>query len=92
MQTSLQRIAEKSALQKEYRFQNLMILLTAGFLHWCWKKLNKKSAPGVDRVTAWQYGENLEGNIAKLVESAKGGWYRAKLILRRFIPKAGGKS
>lgn len=91
MQTSLQRIAEKSALQKEYRFQNLMILLTAGFLHRCWKKLNKKSAPGVDRVTAWQYGENLEGNIAKLVESAKGGWYRAKLILRRFIPKPGGK-
>ncbi len=91
MQTSLQRIAEKSALQKEHRFQNLMILLTAGFLHWCWKKLNKKSAPGVDRVTALQYGENLEGNIAKLVESAKGGWYRAKLILRRFIPKPGGK-
>jgi len=91
MQTSLQRIAEKSALQKEHRFQNLMILLTAVFLHWCWKKLNKKSAPGVDRVTAWQYGENLEGNIAKLVESAKEGWYRAKLILRRFIPKPGGK-
>ena len=91
MQTSLQRIAEKSALHKEHRFQNLMILLTAGFLLWCWKKLNKKSAPGVDRVTAWQYGENLEGNIAKLVESVKGGWYRAKLILRRFIPKAGGK-
>ena len=91
MQTSLQRIAEKSALQKEYRFQNLMILLTTGFLHWCWKKLNKKSAPGVDRVTAWQYRENLEGNIAKLVESVKGGWYRAKLILRRFIPNPGGK-
>ncbi len=91
MQTSMQRIAEKSALQKAYRFQNLMILLTAGFLQWCWKKLNKKSAPGVDRVTAWQFGENLESNIATLVESVKGGWYRAKLILRRFIPKPGGK-
>ena len=91
MPTSLQRIAEKSALHKEHRFQNLMILLTAGFLLWCWKRLNKKSAPGVDMVTAWQYGENLEGNIAKLVESIRGGWYRAKLILRRFIPKPGGK-
>jgi retron-type reverse transcriptase len=60
-------------------------------LHWCWKKLNKKSAPGVDLVTAWQYGENLEGNIAKLVASVKGGRYRAKLTLRRFIPKPGGK-
>ena len=91
MPTSLQRIAEKSALHKEHRFQNLMILLTAGFLHWCWRKLNKKSAPGVDRVTAWQYKENLEGNIAKLVESVKGGWYRAKLVLRRFISKGGGR-
>jgi len=91
MLTSLQRIAAKSALHKEHRFQNLSILLTAGFQLWCWKKLCKKSAPGVDRVTAWQYEENLEGNIAKLAESVKGGWYRAKLILRRFIPKAGGK-
>ncbi len=91
MQTSLRGIAEKSALHKEHRFQNLMILITAGFLLCCWKKLNKKSAPGVDRVTARQYGENLECNIAKLVESVKGGWYRAKLIFRRFIPKPGGK-
>jgi len=91
MQTSLRRIAEKSALHEEHRFQNLMILITVGFLMCCWRKLNRKSAPGVDRVTAWQYGENLEGDIAKLVESVKGGWYRAKLILRRFIPKLGGK-
>ena len=91
MLTSLRRIAEKSALHKEHRFQNLMILLTAGFQLWCWKKLNRKSAPGVDRVTVRQYEENLEGNIAKLVESVKGGWYRAKLVLRRFIPKGDGK-
>ena len=91
MPTSLRRIAEKSALHKEHRFQNLFILLTAGFLQWCWRKLNKKSAPGVDRVKAWQYEENLASNIAGLVESVKGGWYRAKLVLRRFIPKGGGK-
>ena len=91
MLTSLQRIAEKSTLHKERRFQNLYILLTAGFLHQCWRKLNKKSAPGIDRVTARQYDEKLEGNIAKLVESVKGGWYRAKSVLRRFIPKGGGK-
>jgi len=91
MLTSLQRIAGKSALHKEHRFQNLFILLTAGFLHQCWRKLCKKSAPGIDRVTARQYEENLEGNIAKLVESVKGRWYRAKLVLRRFIPKGGGK-
>ena len=67
------------------------MLLTFEFLQWCWKKLNKKSAPGVDKVTAYQYNVNLNDNIANLVESVKGGWYRAKLILRRFIPKLGGK-
>ena len=91
MQTSLQRIAEKSALQKEHRFQNLMMLLTFNLLEWCWKKLNKGSAPGVDRITAKEYGENLNSNIADLLDSVKKGSYRAKLILRRYIPKLGGK-
>ena len=91
MPTSLRRIAEKSALRKDHRFQNLFILLTAGLLHWCWKKLNKKSAPGVDRETVKEYGENLRSNTEKLAESVKRGWYRAKLVLRRYIPKPGGK-
>jgi len=91
MQTSLQRIAEKSALHGEHRFQNLMGLIGAGMLYWCWKLLNRKSAPGVDLVTYWQYGEKLRDNVTNLVERVKGGWYRAKLVLRRFIPKPGGK-
>lgn len=91
MQTSLQGIAEKSALHKDHRFQNLMGLIDTGMLYWCWKLLNRKSAPGVDRVTYWQYGERLTYYVPNLVERVKGGWYRAKLVLRRFIPKAGGK-
>ena len=91
MQTSLRGIAEKSALHKDHRFQNLMGLIDAGLLYWCWKYLNRKSAPGVDRVTYWQYGERLTDHIADLAERVKRGWYRAKLVLRRFIPKPGGK-
>ena len=91
MQTSLRGIAKKSALFKEHRFQNLMGILTTGFLMWCWGFLNKKSAPGVDRVSAGQYAENLESNISELMEKTRRGCYRAKLVLRRFIPKPGGK-
>ncbi len=91
MQTSLQGIAEKSALHGDHRFQNLMGLIGTGMLYWCWKLLNRKSAPGVDLVTYWQYGEKLRDNVTNLVERVKGGWYRAKLVLRRFIPKPGGK-
>jgi RNA-directed DNA polymerase len=92
MQTSLRGIAEKSALHKDHRFQNLMRLIDARMLYRCWKFLNRKSAPGVDRVTYWQYGERLTDHIVDLVEPVKGGLYRAKLVLRRFIPKPGGKT
>lgn len=47
--------------------------------------------PGVDRVTYWQYGERLTDHVTNLVERVEGGWYRAKLVLRHFIPKPGGK-
>jgi group II intron reverse transcriptase/maturase len=91
MQTSLRGIAEKAALHKTYRFRNLFGLLNVGFLLWCWNFLNKKSASGIDRVTASQYSADLKGNVTRLVERVKGLAYRAKLILRRFIPKPDGK-
>ena len=68
-----------------------MGLIDTGMLYWCWKLLNRKSAPGVDRVTYWQNGERLTYYVPNLVERVKGGWYRAKLVMRRFIPKAEGK-
>ena len=91
MPTSLRGIAEKSALRKEHRFQNLTNELTPEYLSWCWEQLNKKAAPGVDNVTVREYGENLSENIADLWSRLKRGGYRAKLIVRRFIPKPGGK-
>jgi RNA-directed DNA polymerase len=91
MQTSLRGIAEKAAQNKTYRFRNLFGMLNVGFLLWCWNFLNKKSASGVDRVSASHYREDLKGNITRLVERVKGLAYRAKLVLRRFIPKLGGK-
>ena len=91
MQTSLRRTAETSALRKEHRFRNLINELTPEYPTWCRGQLNKKAAPGADRVTVREYGENLQENITDLRERLKRGAYRAKLILRRFIPKAGGK-
>jgi group II intron reverse transcriptase/maturase len=90
-QTSLQGIAKKAAEDKEHRFQNLFGMLTVGFLMWCWKFIRKNAASGVDREDARSYQKNLEGNINGLVEAIKGGWYRAKLVLRKYIPKANGK-
>ncbi len=90
-QTSLRGIANKAVQDKTYRFRNLFGLLTVGFLFWCWGVINKKASAGVDRIDARMYEENLIGNIGQLVEQVKGKTYRTKLVLRKYIPKLGGK-
>lgn len=91
MQTSLKGIANKAALNKSYRFRNLFGLLTIEFLLWCWQFVNRCAAAGVDKESAYEYEQNLESNVGNLVESVKGGWYKAKLVLRKYIPKLNGK-
>ena len=90
-QTSLQGIANKAAQDKAYRFRNLFGVLTAGFLFWCWDFINRRASAGVDRIDAIAYEDNLLGNIQQLAQQVKEGAYRAKLVLRKYIPKAGGK-
>jgi RNA-directed DNA polymerase len=90
-QTSLRGIANKAVQDKAYRFRNLFGLLTTGFLFWCWEFINKKASAGVDRIDARMYEDHLIGNIEQLVEQVKGKTYRTKLVLRKYIPKLGGK-
>ncbi len=66
-------------------------MLTPGFLLWCWQFIRKKAASGVDREDAHSYQQNLQENIEGLVKAIKEGWYRAKWVLRRYIPKPNGK-
>jgi len=91
MQTSLEGIADKARRNKAHRFQDLSRLLNEECLIRTYAKLNKSSAPGVDRVTIREYGENLDANVRDLVMRLKRGGYRAKLVRRRNIPKGGGK-
>jgi len=90
-QTSLRGIANKAAQDKTYRFRNLFGLLTVSFLFGCWEFINKRASAGVDRIDARMYEENLIGNIEHLVQQVKERKYRTKLVLRKYIPKLGGK-
>ncbi|MCP3686359.1 MAG: group II intron reverse transcriptase/maturase [bacterium] len=92
MQNSLQGIANKATKQPKYRFRNLSILLSEENLIWSMRKMNKKAAPGVDKVDYQEYQENLEENIKDLVTRLKRGSYKAKLVRRKNIPKGKGKS
>jgi retron-type reverse transcriptase len=89
--TSLQAIAKKASERPEYRFRDLFRLLNEEMLKDCWRDIRKDAACGVDRVSAVEYEQNLDGNIHQLVEELKRKRYRAKNVLRRYIPKGNGK-
>lgn len=91
MQTSLQRIANKAKRKKLYRFHNLYTMLNEGNLLDSWRYIKKRAACGVDRVSAWEYEQDLHSNVKLLVDRLKRKGYRAKLVRRQYIPKGKGK-
>jgi retron-type reverse transcriptase len=91
MQTSLRGIANRAKRDKKARFGNLYRLLNQENLRNCFYQLRKKAAPGVDRVTFEQYEQNLDANLENLVKRLKEKRYRAKMVRRKYIPKANGK-
>lgn len=52
----------------------------------------KRGAVGVDKQTSESYAQNLENNLADLLERAKSGRYRAPPVRRVHIPKGDGRS
>lgn len=91
MQTSLRGIADRARRDRKARFGNLYGLLNEANLRDCFYQLRKSAAPGVDGITFEQYEANLDTNLAKLVERLVLKRYRAKLVRRKYIPKASGK-
>ena len=91
VQTSLQAIAKKASEQPGYRFRNLFGLLNEEMLKDSWRDIRKNAASGVDGISAAEYELNLDENIHQLVDELKRKHYRAKNVLRRYIPKGDGK-
>jgi group II intron reverse transcriptase/maturase len=89
--TFLRAISIKAGTAKAHRFQNLYQHLNEDLLHHAWRTLNKRGAPGVDKVTIAQYEQKLDENIRQLVERLKRNEYRSRLIRRKYIPKGKGK-
>ena len=89
--TSLQAIAKKASEQPEYRFRNLFGMLNEDMLKDSWRDIRKNAAFGVDGISAAEYELNLDENIHQLVDELKRKHYRAKNVLRRYIPKGNGK-
>lgn len=92
VQTSLRDIAHKAEDEPEHRFRNLYGMINKELLTLAWRRLNKKATAGVDRVTAQEYGRNLDENLENLIDRLKRNAYRAKLVKRVRIPKGNGKT
>ncbi len=60
-------------------------------LHEVYWAVNRSSAPGVDRVTWKQYGEQLWGNLTDLAGRLMRGAYRPLPVERVYIPKSDGR-
>ena len=91
MPTSLRGIANRARRDKKARFGGLYRLLNQENLRGCFYQLRRSAAPGVDQVTFEEYERELDSNLANLVKRLKEKQYRAKLVRRKYIPKANGK-
>ncbi|MDZ7787034.1 MAG: group II intron reverse transcriptase/maturase [Halofilum sp. (in: g-proteobacteria)] len=84
--TSLRGIAKRAYACKDHRFRDLYRELNVDLLTHCWRNLNKRSASGVDRVTAQAYEQDLDVNLQHLAERLKTKRYRTRLVRRCYIP------
>lgn len=89
--TKQQRIAELAEKSPQMAFTSLAYHMDVAWLREAYARTRKDGAVGVDGVTAAEYEADLEGNLARLLDRAKSGTYRAPPVRRVHIPKGTGK-
>jgi retron-type reverse transcriptase len=89
--TKLQRIASQAADDPQLVFTTLAHLIDVEFLREAFRRIRKSSSPGLDKVTARQYAEDLEENLVDLHERMRSGSYKAPPVVRVWLEEEGGK-
>jgi len=87
---TLSALEAKSRRDPDHRFRGLARLLDRVMLEESFGSLKRAAAPGIDGVVWAEYAEDLEGNLADLLERLRTGRYRARRVKRRWIAKTGG--
>jgi len=87
--TKLHRIAEKARRAPGFKFTSLYHLMNEELLRGCFQRLRKDAAAGIDKMTKEIYAENLETNLASLVERLHRMAYIPQAVRRKYIPKPG---
>jgi len=68
VETKLRRIAEKARREPNFKFTSLYHLMNEELLRGCFKRLRNDAAAGIDKMTKDMYAENIEANLANLVD------------------------
>ena len=92
LSAGLERIAQRAKENRQERFTALAHHLTEDFLKETFHQMNQHGAPGVDRVSMAEYGQDLDANVADLVERMKRRAYDAPNVRRTYIEKRGNPS
>lgn len=85
--TRLSLITENARRNPEVQFSSLAHLLNEEFLRDCHKSLGKNKAVGVDKVSWKEYDNDLDKNLAELVNKLKRKAYKPLPAKRVYIPK-----
>src|SRR5664279_238416 len=88
---ALDRVRQVARQDKEAQFTALLHHVDLDRLRAAYRAIRPQAAPGVDRVTWADYGQDLEANLRDLHARLHAGRYRAKPSRRVYIPKADGR-
>ena len=88
----LSLIAEHAKRNGEMQFTSLAHLLNEPFLRKCFMSLNRNKALGQDKLSWYDYAENLDENLSSLVSRMKSKSFRPIPARRVYIPKGDGTS
>jgi RNA-directed DNA polymerase len=89
--SALERVREVARRDKDARFTALLHHVDLVRLRKAYWAIRPQAAPGVDKVTWADYGQDLEANLRDLHARVQAGRYRAKPSRRVYIPKADGR-
>jgi len=89
--STLLELTEKAKRERKYRFRSLYREIDLRMLYDSFMLLKPGAAAGVDGMDWHEYANDLDANLEDLLERLKTHRYRAKMIRRKYIPKASGK-
>ena len=87
----LEGVRTRAKTDKTCCFTALLHHITPELLRQSFYELNRKAMPGIDGVTWQNYEKQLEERLPKLHTEIHKDSYRAKPVLRTYIPKADGQ-